>query len=48
MDMRLLVAVRRAGRLSTSSSPWEIQCAEGGLSGSLNLSNKGLVMTFSF
>lgn len=42
------MAVGRAGRLSTSSSPWEVQSAESVLSGSLNLSNKELVMTFSF
>lgn len=35
-------------KLSTSSSPREVQCVEGGLSGSLNLSHNELVMTFSF
>lgn len=38
----------KGSRLSTSSSPQEVQCAESVLSGSLNLSNKELVMTFSF
>lgn len=42
------MAVRRGGRLSTSSSLWEVQCVENGLSGSLNLSNKELAITFSF
>lgn len=45
-------AARGSGKgsrlLSTSSSPQEVQCAESVLSGSLNLSNKELVMTFSF
>lgn len=48
VPLRLLLALRRAGRLSISTSSWAVQYVESGLSGSLNWSNKGLVMNFSF